>query len=415
MDFPFYEKKINDADGIEKDTEITLARKYRPDEDLVSAVNVAMLLKQPLILTGEPGTGKTQLAFNLSWQLHLKDKDKFKSKKPFIFETKSTSTARDLFYTYDTVGRFHAAQIAQLEGQTPPVKKSGSAEDSGATKGAKSAEKTNHSEDSQTAVYKKRQSAEDFITYNAFGAAILFAQDKEKPADVFPPDILERDDESDEKKAERLRETGWLRRSVVLIDEIDKAPRDFPNDILNEIEKLYFRIPELNGKQIKADNEEYRPVIILTSNSEKNLPDAFLRRCIYYHIKFPESTRMKEIVQSHLQAANSSSKKKDDGNDSGSSEAGIDQALDLFYKFRDADRNLRKTPATAEFISWLRVMQQLAQKSNHEVSLDNLKSYAGWKMLIRPTLGVLFKFREDFRTAKEIINLWEPKTEANKQ
>src|SRR5205085_1382510 len=148
------------------------------------------------------------------------------------FETKSTSLARELFYAYDTLGRFHAAQTGE-----------------GSQKNL------------------------DYVTYNALGVAILRANEEAAVAKWIPQG--------------KGFVHGGRRRSVVLIDEIDKAPRDFPNDILNEVEGMYFRIPELGDALIKAD-ETMRPVLILTSNSEKNLPDAFLRRCIYYYLPFPD-------------------------------------------------------------------------------------------------------------------------------
>ena len=150
--------------------------------------------------------------------------------EPLKFETKSNSSSRDLFYYYDTVGRFHAAQTR--EDTASPL---------------------------------------DYITYNALGAAILRANEIDHVKDWLPPDFFH----------------PGKSRSVVLIDEVDKAPRDFPNDILNEIEHLYFRVPELGNIQIRAP-KDMQPLVVITSNSEKHLPDAFLRRCIFYHIAFPE-------------------------------------------------------------------------------------------------------------------------------
>ena len=97
--------------------------------------------------------------------------------------------------------------------------------------------------------------------------------------------------------------TGYVhpgkRRSVVLIDEVEKAPRDFPNDILNEIERMYFRIPELGNRAVEADPDHY-PIVLMTNNSEKSLPDAFLRRCIYYNIPFPDAEALEAIVLARL-------------------------------------------------------------------------------------------------------------------
>ena len=254
------------------EAENATANRFRRPEDyiaepgLVNAVNVALILDKPLLLTGEPGTGKTQLALSLAWELGLGE--------PLKFETKSTSAARDLFYTFDTVGRFKAA-----DGRDTLA----------------------------------------FLTYNALGRAILLANDESAVSNYLTPHLVH---------------TG-KRRSVVLIDEIDKAPRDFPNDLLNELDYLHFTIPELENAVISA-HEEYRPIIVITSNSEKDLPDAFLRRCIYYHIQFPSRELLQNIVLRRL------------GEFAGGSSALFSSALDFFFELRKAQ--LRKIPATAELI-----------------------------------------------------------------
>lgn len=232
MGFPFYASQPTEPPNqpvvLPGSSHVAQTRPeaYLPDKGLIDAVNVALLLGQPLLLTGEPGTGKTQLAYNLAYQLGLGE--------PLKFETKSTSTARDLFYVYDILGRFHAVQAGQL-GETT------------------------------------QRNSVDFLTYNALGLAIILTNPPESIKNWLPVDFVYTEP----------------RRSVVLIDEVDKAPRDFPNDILSEVENTYFRIPELGNVKIPA-NPDLKPILVLTSNSEKHLPDAFLRRCIYYHILFPD-------------------------------------------------------------------------------------------------------------------------------
>jgi MoxR-like ATPase len=218
---------------------------YLPDPGLVDAVNVALVLNKPLLLTGEPGTGKTKLAYSVAWQLASRKQLNVTTAYVEQFETKSTSLARDLYYTFDTLNRFHAAQ----SGGSP--------------------------------------NNVDYISYNALGRALLNA---------LPFDCVRQWLPSENDHAGPMR-------MVVLIDEIDKAPRDFPNDLLNEIEHMYFRIPELRNAQVGGPNfldDDLRPIVFITSNSEKNLPDPFLRRCIYYNIPFPDQDRLHEILISRI-------------------------------------------------------------------------------------------------------------------
>ena len=327
MVFPYYtgtSTKRSDDGPVDlpgsRRSQQTAPEGYIPDDGLVDAVNVCLLLGQPLLLTGEPGTGKTQLAYSLSWELGFG--------RPLMFETKSSSTARDLFYTYDTLGRFHAAQTNQ-----------GS------------------------------QDSLDYLTYNALGIAILRANERSAVAQWLP------------KNFEHLGK----QRSVVLIDEVDKAPRDFPNDILNEVENMYFKIPELGNAMISAD-EEMRPILILTSNSEKHLPDAFLRRCVYYHIPFPEQARLEEIVTGRIASL-------DVGD-----QQWLSDALELFLKLREPGSGLTKRPATAELLGWLTYLKDRDVNAG-----DSLRQQ---RMLVQASLGALVKNQEDQRTAQIVIEEW---------
>lgn len=266
-------------------------KSYIASEALARAVNVAIAIGQPLLLTGEPGTGKTQLAYSVARELGL---------ELFVFYTKTTSVATDLFYHYDSIGHFRAAQTQQ--------------------------------HDSKTA------QANDFISLDALGKAILLSKDAQ-------------------------------RRSVVLIDEIDKAPRDFPNDLLNELENFQFSIKELSANNRYEADQAYRPIVILTSNSEKGLPDAFLRRCTYYHIPFPDRKQLQRIVEAHLKDIDP---------------VWYNPAIDFFERLRSI--GMKKPPATAEMLNWIYVLKQL-----------NIQFPNPDKSLLAFALPVLAKNEEDLR------------------
>jgi MoxR-like ATPase len=163
--------------------------------------------------------------------------------------------------------------------------------------------------------------------------------------------------------------------SVVLIDEIDKAPRDFPNDLLNELENQEFFIRELDNLPLRRA-DDYPIVAVLTSNSEKNLPDAFLRRCVFYHIPFPDRDQLRAIARSSL----------------GAEPAYLDQLLELFEAVRK--KALRKAPGTAEMLAWLRI-----------VGLQNIQDLesADNKRLLRQNLSILVKTKEDYDAVKDVF------------
>jgi MoxR-like ATPase len=241
-------------DGSTPDTRGEKGR-YLADPQLVSAVNTALIVEQPLLVTGDPGTGKTTLAWSVANELGL---------GPVLeFHTRSDHQARDVLYEIDHMLRFYHAQIRDERATRPEV----------------------------------------YLKWNALGEAIR------SPA-----------------------------RRVVLIDEIDKAPRDFPNDLLDEIDRMEFHVPEL-GLRYKAAE---RPVVVITSNSERQLPDPFLRRCVFHRIEFPDNSRLQQILVQrlgHLKLP----------------ERLIESAIRRFEEIR-ALPGLEKKPATAELIAWTKVL-----------------------------------------------------------
>ena len=284
---PFFEKKKSLEDP----------RFYKAEKGLRDAVNVAIMLGQPLLVTGDPGTGKTQLAASVAHELGLA--------RPLLFHAKTTSTAKDLFYRYEALGHFHDTQFR-----------------------------------------KEGLVVEQYIHYEALGLAILLSKSPHDEHRAKVNEFLPAD----------LRAVGPV-RSVVLIDEIDKAPRDLPNDVLNEIEDMAFTVRE-TGNRFEAD-QRYRPILILTSNLEKNLPDAFLRRCTFYHIPFPDRARLKEIVMARLDL------------DPKFVADSLDQAIMQFMDIRDLP--LRKQPATAEFLAWMQALERLSKgQSDGRVAIESL-------------------------------------------
>jgi MoxR-like ATPase len=292
---------------------------YVASSDLTYAVNVALALGQPLLVTGEPGTGKTQLARSIAYELKL----------PLMeFYTKTTSTATDLFYRYDALQRFQDAH-APHPGDLNP---------------------------------------ENYIDYQALGLAILFTG---------PPQEIP---DNAKKKAQFAEIQGATpTRAVVLVDEIDKAPRDLPNDVLNEFERMEFTVRE-TSRTFRAE-ESYRPIMILTSNSEKNLPDAFLRRCVYHHIPFPGPELLKEIIRGKFKSYAEFTPDF------------IEGAIEHFVEIRNLA--LKKKPATAELVSWVRVLETL------ELNPKDLKP--GQAETLAMSYSILAKTQEDLALLKKKI------------
>lgn len=270
---------------------------YLPDEGLVEAVNLAILLGRPLLIKGEPGCGKTKLATAVAYELGLH------------FETwyiKSTSRARDGLYTYDAVGRLRDAQLAAV---------------------------------GQLMTADDLQRTSDPATYVKMGPLGRAFQNPQ--------------------------------RNVVLIDEIDKADIDFPNDLLLELDERRFIIDE-TGQEVRA---QATPIVFITSNDEKDLPDAFLRRCLFHHLAFPNQARLATIIGLLFPKASGTV---------------VARAIERFSALREKmwkeKGNAGKKVSTSELIDWFYVLQRHPE----DEALSKLKGEL-------PYAEVLLKSWEDHR------------------
>ncbi|MCS7281634.1 MAG: MoxR family ATPase [Desulfobacterota bacterium] len=226
--------------------------KYIASKELMEIVNVAIALGKPLLIKGEPGTGKTLLAHSIAEALN---------KKLIVWNIKSTTKAKDGLYVYDTVQRLNDARFGD----------------------------------------KDISNIRQYIKLGKLGQAFVSEE-----------------------------------QVVLLIDEIDKADIEFPNDLLNELDEMSFYIPELN-EEIKA---KHRPIVVITSNAEKELPDAFLRRCIFHYIEFPTPEMMEEIVRVHFPDIETRL---------------VREAIKRFYWIREID-GLKKKPSTSELLDWIKAL-----------------------------------------------------------
>ena len=267
---------------------------YIATEDLKVAVNAAATLERPLLVKGEPGTGKTVLAIEVAKALGT----------PLIeWHIKSTTKAHQGLYEYDAVARLRDGQLGE----------------------------------------EKARDVKNYIKRGKLWEA--FTADE---------------------------------RPVLLIDEIDKADIEFPNDLLQELDRMEFFVYE-TGETVKA---EKRPIVIITSNNEKELPDAFLRRCFFHYIKFPEAQTMEHIVEVHFP---------------GIKKRLIADALKIFYEVRDVP-GLKKKPSTSELLDWLKLLLS-------EDIPENILSERDTRKAIPPLHGALLKNEQDIHLFERLAFL----------
>jgi MoxR-like ATPase len=272
----------------EKEMTFRGGSQYVLDDELAKIVNISMALEMPLLLKGEPGTGKTMLAYAIAENLNM---------PLIVLNVKSSMKLVDALYQYDTLTRLNDSRFGDSKRDVSNI--------------------------------------EEYIKMGKIGQSFV----------------------SDE-------------RSVLLIDEIDKADTDFQDDMLDVLDQMEFDILEID-KTIRAKN---RPVIVITSNAKKDLSDPFLGRCNFHHIAFPEPDMMREIVQVHFHDI---------------SRDLLDSAVNAFYRLREF-REVEKKPATRELINWIRAM-----RADPDFKVKNLTKGD------IPYLGVLFKKSQDYEMAQK--------------
>ena len=267
---------------------------YVATEDLMMAVNAAVVLGRPLLVKGEPGTGKTQLAEEVAAALQ---------RPLYRWHIKSTTKAQQGLYEYDAVSRLRDSQLGDAK-------------------------------------------VHDIANYIVKG----------RMWEAFESDV----------------------QPVLLVDEIDKADIEFPNDLLHELDRMEFYVYETR-QWVKAT---HRPIIIITSNNEKELPDAFLRRCFFHYIRFPDATTMERIVSVHYPTL-----KKEL----------LAEALSAFFKVRETP-GLKKKPSTSELLDWIKLL--LAE----DIPVEALRSDDP-KKSIPPLYGALLKNEQDVHLFEQLVFL----------
>jgi MoxR-like ATPase len=321
---------------------------YVIDPPLAAAAWVALLLRQPLFLTGDPGVGKTRFADALAQRLRLGRAQRV--------QVKSDTKGRDLLYVFDEVARFRDATRA------------------GARPGS-----ANRSPMSRPDLeYVRLRGLGRAIMWAAGASAKVTLRPNIRSKDVMPTHLWNKSEVTlgDLFQGEFPETDSAPRHSVVLIDEIDKAPRDAPNDLLFEIESMSFEIEEI-GVTVSA-KPEYKPIVVITSNSERNLPDAFMRRCVFFNMTLPSLATLRKIAVGRV---------------GGGLEPDSALVGDAAAFFDDIKKTMtEKTPGTAEFIGLVAYLREAGLKPQ-----DNLDRKSE---LARNSLKVLAKTQADLAAAE---------------
>ena len=313
---------------------------YLPDSGLVAAANVSLLLGQPLLITGEPGCGKSAFAFWLAHQLGLG--------RPLVDVVKSTTTGRDLLYEFDSLARFRDSQRPAAPGQIV-------------------------------------ETDDRYVRFRPLGAAIAASADVAK----LGKELTRRVGDTLRAAGESVADTeDGRQRYVVLIDELDKALRDTPNDLLHEIEKMEFTVADID--RTITGEAALRPIVVITSNSERGLPEPFLRRCVYYNIPDLDAPDGRDRLNRIVALRKSDIENSGDPALAEAFGRYAEESVDKFYHLR---QRFDRKPGTAEFLA---LAVALARQ---EMVVGRAKADAA--KIWRDAVSSIAKIKEDRKIALE--------------
>jgi MoxR-like ATPase len=332
-------------EGIQyQDENISEFSPYIPDDNLKEAVNLAIDLNRGLILEGAPGCGKTRLAEAIAHEFTREYPELLKDLKEwpiYTWNVKSTERARDGLYTFDGVARLRDAQLISSGGiaHLPPL------------------------DQENLLINLKDETKSKYIKYGALGTVLK----EEFPAGVRP---------------------------ILLIDEIDKADSDFPNDLLLEIDRLKFEVKEM-GKTYSKEKSNSSPIIIITSNRERPLSEPFLRRCLYYYVDFPKPNILEQIIQSHFRSTTKypnlipATRKK------------VEDIRKILEEYPGS-----KLPGTSEILNLVEALNHYLNQSDALNEADALKELENLATRL-PLLGIVLKTQQDWQNYRQFLGVVE--------